>query len=140
MWKCKKCNEEIEDSFDSCWKCGTEHSGVSSNNPQELKGKKDKTTKDIQAPEKYISTYGTTRTITKLLSFLGWLNIVLGLLISLIVAIKSPLFNWSTLLPAVGGLIIGLHLVISGQIIRATVDSADNTGQILTLLKNRTIK
>ena len=21
MWKCKKCGEEIEDSFDACWKC-----------------------------------------------------------------------------------------------------------------------
>ena len=24
MWTCKKCNEENEDSFDSCWKCQTE--------------------------------------------------------------------------------------------------------------------
>lgn len=23
MWTCRKCGEEIEDSFDSCWKCGT---------------------------------------------------------------------------------------------------------------------
>lgn len=23
MWKCKKCGEEIEDSFDKCWQCGT---------------------------------------------------------------------------------------------------------------------
>jgi hypothetical protein len=21
MWKCQVCNEEIEDQFDSCWKC-----------------------------------------------------------------------------------------------------------------------
>ena len=24
MWKCKKCKEENEDSFDTCWKCQTE--------------------------------------------------------------------------------------------------------------------
>jgi len=24
MWTCKKCNEENEDSFDSCWECQTE--------------------------------------------------------------------------------------------------------------------
>jgi len=24
MWTCKKCNEESEDNFDSCWKCQTE--------------------------------------------------------------------------------------------------------------------
>jgi hypothetical protein len=23
MWKCKKCGEKIEDSFDKCWQCGT---------------------------------------------------------------------------------------------------------------------
>jgi hypothetical protein len=23
MWKCKKCGEELEDSFDQCWQCGT---------------------------------------------------------------------------------------------------------------------
>ena len=23
MWICKKCNEEIEDSFDACWNCTT---------------------------------------------------------------------------------------------------------------------
>ena len=23
MWNCKKCNEENEDSFDSCWNCQT---------------------------------------------------------------------------------------------------------------------
>tara|TARA_Y100001970_G_scaffold80482_1_gene102241 strand:+ start:659 stop:1075 length:417 start_codon:yes stop_codon:yes gene_type:complete len=24
MWVCKKCKEELEDSFDICWKCGYE--------------------------------------------------------------------------------------------------------------------
>ena len=24
MWTCKKCNEEIEDVFDACWKCSTD--------------------------------------------------------------------------------------------------------------------
>jgi len=23
MWKCKKCGEQIEDTFDACWNCGT---------------------------------------------------------------------------------------------------------------------
>ena len=27
MWKCKKCGEEIEDSFDTCWNCGTSSEG-----------------------------------------------------------------------------------------------------------------
>jgi predicted nucleic-acid-binding Zn-ribbon protein len=28
MWTCCKCNEELEDQFDSCWKCGTGKDGV----------------------------------------------------------------------------------------------------------------
>ncbi len=28
MWKCQKCNEEIEDTFDACWNCGTSVDGV----------------------------------------------------------------------------------------------------------------
>lgn len=28
MWNCKKCDESLEDSFDICWKCGTEREGV----------------------------------------------------------------------------------------------------------------
>ncbi len=29
MWKCKKCGEVLEDTFDSCWKCGTQDNGTS---------------------------------------------------------------------------------------------------------------
>jgi hypothetical protein len=25
MWNCPKCNEEIEDQFDECWKCAEEN-------------------------------------------------------------------------------------------------------------------
>jgi hypothetical protein len=28
MWRCQKCGEDIEDSFDVCWNCGTSKEGV----------------------------------------------------------------------------------------------------------------
>ena len=28
MWTCAKCREEIEDTFDACWKCGTFKDGT----------------------------------------------------------------------------------------------------------------
>jgi hypothetical protein len=28
MWQCTKCREEIEDSFDTCWACGTSRDGA----------------------------------------------------------------------------------------------------------------
>ena len=27
MWTCKKCGEQIDDQFDSCWKCATPKDG-----------------------------------------------------------------------------------------------------------------
>jgi hypothetical protein len=27
MWKCRTCNEEVEDSFGVCWNCGTSQEG-----------------------------------------------------------------------------------------------------------------
>lgn len=39
-WKCQKCGEESEDSFDSCWNCGTGAGGSAPENPAELQGSK----------------------------------------------------------------------------------------------------
>ncbi len=39
MWKCKKCGEEHENQFDSCWRCGGTESGglLSGKGPKPLK-------------------------------------------------------------------------------------------------------
>jgi hypothetical protein len=37
MWTCKKCGEQIEDQFDSCWKCSGTADEVSKPTPQRLK-------------------------------------------------------------------------------------------------------
>ena len=28
MWKCDKCQESVEDSYDTCWNCGTSREGI----------------------------------------------------------------------------------------------------------------
>jgi hypothetical protein len=28
MWQCVKCREQLDDSFDSCWNCGTSKEGI----------------------------------------------------------------------------------------------------------------
>jgi hypothetical protein len=28
MWTCSRCNETLEDRFESCWNCGTDRSGA----------------------------------------------------------------------------------------------------------------
>ena len=34
MWHCVKCREGIEDSFDTCWNCGTSVGGIEDSNFQ----------------------------------------------------------------------------------------------------------
>jgi uncharacterized membrane protein YvbJ len=34
MWICKQCNQKNEDSFDSCWKCGTNNQMIMKMNNQ----------------------------------------------------------------------------------------------------------
>ena len=50
MWTCTNCKEEIEDSFDNCWKCGTGKDG-SPANPDFLNQSKQNTKKNPTAPE-----------------------------------------------------------------------------------------
>ena len=50
MWLCKKCKEELEDSFDACWSCGYEKGNkieLEEENTIELDGIK-KTTDEIR--------------------------------------------------------------------------------------------
>jgi hypothetical protein len=37
MWTCKKCGEQIEDQFDSCWKCSGTADEIKKPAPQPLK-------------------------------------------------------------------------------------------------------
>jgi hypothetical protein len=36
MWKCQKCSEELENSFDACWSCGEARSNLTSNAEVEI--------------------------------------------------------------------------------------------------------
>ena len=61
MWKCKKCGEENEDSFDSCCSCGVNQDGTESVKEDIAKS---------NSPLDYTSTSGTSRMIASLVSFL----------------------------------------------------------------------
>lgn len=34
MWNCPKCREELEDAFETCWRCGTDQSGKLTEHPE----------------------------------------------------------------------------------------------------------
>jgi len=48
MWKCKQCNEEIENTFDVCWNCGTSKEGTASKNIDEFKKAKEEIAEEIK--------------------------------------------------------------------------------------------
>ncbi len=79
--------------------------------------------------------------IAKCVSFFGWIIVGLSLFIFLVSLVESNKSYGGMalmgLLPAFAGLIGGLLLVMLGQLTRATVDTADNTGQLLSVMKKR---
>lgn len=150
MWKCKKCGEKNEDSFDSCWSCGVGQDGVATENIEEFQSIKEDVEKSNVMREDvnrsndaahYNSTYDTTRMIAACVSFVGWFVVGISVLILLVSLVKSNDsyggFALMGLFPAFAGIISGLLLVMAGQLTRATVDTADNTGQMLSLMKKR---
>jgi hypothetical protein len=140
MWKCKKCGEENEDSFDSCWSCAVSEDGSVAVNPKESRYIKEDAAKG-ETPTGYTSTYGTARGIAQFVSFVGWIVVGISGLVLIVILAKSTEsrgnFALMGLLPALGGVISGLLLVMAGQLTRATVDTADNTGQMLSVMKRR---
>jgi type II secretory pathway predicted ATPase ExeA len=132
MWKCKKCGKENEDSFDSCWSCGVTQDGTESVKEDIAKS---------NSPLDYTSTSGTSRMIASLVSFLGWVIVAISVLILLFSLVGSLKENSGLalmgLFPSLAGIISGLLLVMSGQLTRALVDTAYNTGQMLAIMKNK---
>lgn len=121
----------LDDSASWCVNCGL---GLSGAGPE--KGEHHHSTGD------YISTYETTRAFAKFISFLGWALASISIIAFMFIlgdSITSTRgYNIVGLSASLFGFINGLLLVMSGQFTRATIDTADNTGQILFLIKKST--
>ena len=83
-------------------------------------------------PEK--SDYGVTRFVSSVISGLGWVLFGLIALGTAVSFYAEP--NPMILFVGVPSAISCLFLVAAGQLTRATVDNADNTREILFLLRN----
>jgi hypothetical protein len=142
MWICK-CGKKNVDSEDSCWNCGVERSAA------EVKGEKGLQPASEKLPEQetdteYVSAYGATRMAGRFVSFVGWVLVVVGAL-GLIIIIATGVLSrripdLMQLLFCLGGVMGGLLLVLAGQLTRAAVDTADNTGEMLFMMKRRRSK
>jgi hypothetical protein len=88
--------------------------------------------------------YQAARIVAHLLSILGWILILFGLACGSILIANlgggphpalGALFSGFILLgPTVGGLLVGLLFLANGQLVRASVDSADYNREILALM------
>ena len=78
-------------------------------------------------PDKYRSKYGTARFVSLLVSLAGWLLFLAGL----VSVFRMPLL---AMLPGIGVAVSGLFLVASGEVMRASVDNADHTREILKVV------
>ncbi len=89
----------------------------------------------------YTTTYGTARMIAQFVSFVGWVVVAISGIILFVSLAKSSGSNGNIALmgifPSCGGIISGLLLVMAGQMTRATVDTADNTGHMLVIMKSK---
>ena len=82
----------------------------------------------------YTSNYETARTISMLISAIGWLMVAGGILILFGVGSYDKGVGLGI---GLGVAFLGLPLILSGQITRAVVDNADANRKVLEILKNK---
>ena len=140
MWKCVSCGSENEDSIFTC-KCvlPTNEKPTAPKEQQTMKEVLQKAKSEVfgDSPIGYRSTYRTARTIAQIVSFIGWFTIASGIFVSYITYDKIKGTTNITILSVAIGVFSGLILVMIGQMTRATVDTADNTGEMLDIMKNK---
>jgi len=82
----------------------------------------------------YKSNYETARTISMLISAIGWLVVIGGILVLFGVGGYNKDTGFGVITIAVAAL-LGFPLILSGQITRAIVDNADANRKMLEILK-----
>jgi len=81
------------------------------------------------------SKYTTARGVAFVIEFLGWSFVVIGIFAMIYASSKQQ--GVVGVLIGIGVIVGGLLQIMGAQIVRATVDTADNTNAILTELRER---
>lgn len=155
---CGQCSAELESDAQFCGMCGNkvekklpggvgnEESIHPAGDAQSREGtgrdSRSVTGASVQTHTVYISTYKTGRQVAAVISFVGWLVVASGVIaffaVSQFVSESFGIMSGKQLIPIAIGVLIsigGLGFVALGQILRATFDTADFTGEMLTLMK-----
>lgn len=124
MWKCKKCGEKNEDSFDSCWSCGFGQDGTNPANAKEYQTIKEEVAKKEDANSNvagivilFISGAWALILLTRVQSIFGQKFLLISgdnLFNANGIALSNGahLFLW---LIAIGGFCFGLWAIISNS-------------------------
>lgn len=88
---------------------------------------------------KYTSHYRVARIVAALISVSGWLVVTVSVVVAVTAAISSIKFGYKfaslSALPGLIGVLSGLFMIAMGQLTRATLDSADYSGEMLAIMK-----
>ena len=154
MWKCKNCGEEIEDTFDACWNCGTNKDGTPTKNEDvfeededyeelinEKKSKRKLSSTEKRMCKRYKDAYFTSKTgvlIGSVVKTIGWivgfLIIMLGI-VSLASGTNEILGGTIILIGVVFGVslyVMGIIVCTVSQNLMANLDQAVNTSPFLS--------
>tara|TARA_B110000967_G_C18489874_1_gene366264 strand:+ start:135 stop:542 length:408 start_codon:yes stop_codon:yes gene_type:complete len=87
----------------------------------------------LSGSPQYISNYQTAITLSKIIFFIGCLDIAFGVLGLFLI----PLTGLGILAFSFGAVISGILIIASAQLVSATVDNADHTREILKIMQDR---
>jgi hypothetical protein len=82
----------------------------------------------------YSSKYGVARGVASLTELLGWL-IVFGSVVLVFIIPSRDLTGVGLFFAVSGMVVVGLSVIMGADIVRATVDNADHTGEMLAIMK-----
>ena len=152
MWKCSKCKEESEDTFDSCWSCGTARDGAPPAEPftkvSPVPSSQPSVSKSGGASvlPRYRDAYRVARTVTafgatvKIIAFLIGAAIVVA---GLVAASQSGMFAVAGIVVAaiisIPIYILGVLVSAQGQTLKATLDTAVHSSPFLSKAEMREI-
>lgn len=141
MWECKKCGQENDNSFPHCMSCGVERRDA----PPEPAESADAVRPRYrpEARSAVPSDWDLTRTIARVVSFLGWVVLIIGLVAApiMLIVVETRSDRMGEFLLAVaaqtlGAALTGLVLVLIGHVARAVVDTTENSGRMLDIMKS----
>ena len=139
MWKCKKCGEEIEDSFDSCWQCSTPDDGSSPRLPSSpsspaatSRPQRGSSPAPSSVTKRYLDGYLVARTITGIGVLVKRVALILGgciVLVALVALTQNStayavMGIFAAVVVTIPIYVLGILVAAQGEILKATLDTA----------------